>query len=105
MDDLTNQVLGYCNGVRKLLGFAPVKEISKGFRTKADNCPIANTIMAGTAYDVNTYEYCLVFNNKDRQSPSRRLLYNMETPSYIRTWIREFDGGGYEEYASYDNID
>ena len=82
------KVLGYCNGVRESLGFAPRTELLPGVRHSPWSCPVANTIRGGPndSVEISTDRTRYFLNNGMQE-------FDVNHPKYVSRFVGDFDNG------------
>lgn len=86
------EVLDFCNEVRAKLNLPPQASMLPGNRTQARDCPITNTIKAGSHYSVVTSIDVLVWEPGVAGTPFNELM-----PLPVIQWLNAFDDGAYPE--------
>lgn len=88
MDKLTVDVLGWVNEFRKERNMEPLHDLPLGIPGTMLDCPLSNAtgVLVGPR---NMYARSA--------EPNESII--RETPSILRSWMRQFDGGSnYKEY-------
>jgi hypothetical protein len=93
MDDLYKAALDYVNNVRTKYGKKPLKNLRKGFRTEASNCPITNSVkVCFPNKRVVTYKKLVVSNDSNFA-----IIVSEFLPDNAFAFVKAFDGGKYPE--------
>lgn len=106
--DLYDAALDHVNDVRNELGLDPVTELLPGLQAVAFQCPISQTILAGSdlPYSVSSYHFTTVYDcpvHRDDHGdirfddPDRESIAFAEMSDLSYSFQRAFDSGDFPE--------